>query len=62
MKVLDEEQVRTLLDAVEGTRYYALYYLAVTTGLRQGELLGLKWADFDWENKRFQVQRQLQRQ
>ena len=50
-----------MLDAVEGTRYYALYYLAVTTGLRQGELLGLKWADFDWENKRFQVQRQLQR-
>jgi integrase len=61
MKYFNEEQVRTLLDAVDETRYSALYYLAVTIGLRQGELLGLKWSDFDWENKRFQVQRQLQR-
>jgi len=61
MKYLNEEQVKILLDAVKGTRYYALYYLAVTTGLRQGELLGLRWADFDWQNKRFRVQRQVQR-
>jgi integrase len=61
MLYLTEEQVRVLLDFVSDTRYSALYYLAVTTGLRQGELLGLKWSDFDWKNKRFQVQRQLQR-
>ncbi|MBT3320753.1 MAG: site-specific integrase [Anaerolineae bacterium] len=61
MKYLTEAQVKVLLGAVDETRYSALYYLAVTTGLRQGELLGLKWSDFDWGNKRFQVQRQLQR-
>jgi integrase len=61
MLYLTEAQVRVLLNYVSETRYSALYYLAVTTGLRQGELLGLKWSDFDWENKRFQVLRQLQR-
>jgi integrase len=33
----------------------------VTTGLRQGELLGLKWSDVDWEVPCLKVQRQLQR-
>jgi len=31
-----------------GDRNLALYHLAVTTSLRQGELLGLKWGDIDW--------------
>jgi len=61
MKYLTKEQVKILLSAVQGTRYSALYHLAVTTGLRKGELLGLKWDDVDWENKRLQVRRQLQR-
>jgi integrase len=61
MKTLTADQVRRLLAAVEGTRFEALYYLAVTTGLRQGELLGLKWSDVDWEVPCLKVQRQLQR-
>jgi integrase len=36
-----------LLTAARGDRLAALYVLAVHTGLRQGELLGLKWADLD---------------
>ncbi len=40
-------QVRALLDAVGGERNEALYLVAVHTGLRQGELLGLQWADLD---------------
>jgi integrase len=61
VKTLTAGQVRRLLDAVEGTQFDALYYLAVTTGLRQGELLGLKWSDVDWEVPCLRVQRQLQR-
>jgi len=61
MKTLTDTQVQTLLLAVRGTRYEALYLLAVTTGIRQGELLGLKWADLDWVTRHLSVQRQLQR-
>jgi integrase len=53
--------VRTLLSASKGSRNEALFWLAVTTGMRQGEILGLKWSDLEWVNKRLHVQRQLQR-
>jgi integrase len=61
MKVWTVEQVRTFLTEVEGDRFEALYYIAVTTGLRMGELLGLLWSDLNWETARLQIQRQLQR-
>src|SRR5215203_2070891 len=46
-KALDPDQVRTLLDAASGSRFEALYVVAIHTGLRRGELLGLKWTDVD---------------
>jgi integrase len=61
MKVLNDTQVRNLLLAAQSTPYYALLYIAVSTGLRQGEILGLKWSDLDWSARRLQVQRQVQR-
>ena len=35
--------------------------VAITTGLRKGELLGLKWSDLDWDTNQLNVQRQIQR-
>ncbi len=49
-KVLSPAQVKALLTAAGGTRNEALYVVAVHTGLRQGELLGLKWSDIDLED------------
>src|SRR5215210_5926032 len=46
-EALSRDQVRALLEAARGMRNEALYILAVHTGLRQGELLGLKWTDVD---------------
>jgi integrase len=46
---LDGKQTQTLLKAVSGDRLEALYVLAVHTGMREGELLGLKWEDVDLE-------------
>ena len=45
IRVLNPEEVRRLLRAARGERFEALYVLAVTTGMRQGELLGLKRED-----------------
>jgi integrase len=61
MKTLTAEQVIRLLNFSQGSRYEALYHLAVTTGLRQGELLGLRWSDLDWGTGHLRVQRQLKR-
>ena len=62
MRVLGREQVAAFLDATRDLPAHALYVLAVTTGMRQGELLGLQWADVDLDAARLAVRRALQRQ
>jgi integrase len=47
MRVLDGAEVERLLVAAKGSRYYALFLMAVTTGMRRGELLALQWEDVD---------------
>ena len=59
IRPLTPEQVKVLLDAASGDRLEALYTLAVHTGLRQGELLGLKWEDVDLESGSLHVKRTL---
>jgi integrase len=56
---LNREQVRAFLKAVYGHRLEALYVVAVTAGLREGELLGLRWEDVDLEAGTLQVRRTL---
>src|SRR5215217_3577414 len=58
---LTPEQAKLLLQAAHeaGDRLEALYVLAIHTGLRQGELLGLKWDDVDLEDSSIQVRRTL---
>ena len=59
IRPLMPEQVNVLLSAARGDRLEALYVLAIHTGLRQGELLGLKWEDVDLEGGTLQVRRTL---
>lgn len=63
VKVLSPAEARALLDAARGARNEALYVLALHTGLRQGELLGLKWTDVDMagETGRLSVRRSLKK-
>jgi integrase len=58
-KALSPVQVRALLSAADGERNEALYIVAVHTGLRQGELLGLKWTDADLDTGKLSVRRSL---
>jgi integrase len=59
MRPLSAEEVSMLLEAAQGDRLEALYVLAVTTGMRRGELLGLKWPDVDLEYGRLSIRRAL---
>jgi integrase len=49
-------QVDTLLATVAGHRLEALYHIAVTLGLRRGELVELRWADVNWDAATLTVQ------
>jgi integrase len=57
IKPLNGEQVKRLLEAVRGDKLEALYILAITTGMRSGELLGLRWEDVDLQTGTLQVRR-----
>lgn len=61
MHPLDMGQADRLMNAAEGTRLEALYVLAITTGMRRGELLGLHWADVDLASARLFVRWSLSR-
>ena len=61
-RTLTYEQARRLLKELEGHRHEALYSLMLSTGLRRGEALGLKWRDFDEEARVISVRRQLKRE
>lgn len=52
---LTEDEVKRLLQAVHGDRFYALYRLALNTGMRQGELFGLEWSMVDFANGTIKV-------
>ncbi|HTX90169.1 MAG TPA: tyrosine-type recombinase/integrase [Anaerolineales bacterium] len=48
-QIFTEDEAHRFLDVISGTRLETLYYLALMTGMREGELLGLKWSDIDWK-------------
>jgi integrase len=55
------DQARRLLEALRGHRWEALYVVALATGLRRGELLGLRWKDVDLDSGQITVRHALQR-
>ena len=61
MMILEPNQIATLLNAATGSRIEAILKLALITGMRQGELLGLRWGDVDFASSTIRVRRQLQR-
>lgn len=61
MKTLPAEQLGAFLREAKESGVYELYYLDLATGLRRGELLGLKWEDVDLQNGIIHVRRQVAR-
>jgi integrase len=55
MKVWSAAQLRTFLECCEDDRLYAVWLLMCTTGMRRGEVAGLRWTDLDLDNSRLSV-------
>ena len=61
MQTIPAEQLQAFLQEAKATGVYEMYYIELATGLRRGELLGLKWSDIDWKNGIIKVKRQVAR-
>lgn len=59
MQTWTPEQVATFLDASQVHRLHAAFYLSLMTGMRRGEVLGLKWEDIDFTRSRLTVRNNL---
>ena len=57
-KALTENEVQNLLSAYKDSKYFLLIFIAANTGMRIGEILGLKWSDIDNKNYDITVERQ----
>jgi integrase len=57
LRILTPVQVNTFLAQVDEPKYRTLFMLAIFSGARQGELLGLRWSDIDWDNCQLAIQR-----
>jgi integrase len=57
IKILTPAQINAFLAQVIESKYRTLFVLAVFSGARQGELLGLRWGDVDWESCQLAIQR-----
>lgn len=61
MKTLTADQLSAFLTEAKRSGVYEMYYLELATGLRRGELLGLKWEDVDLDNGVLHIRRQVAR-
>ena len=59
--ILTKPEIATLLHAAEGTSLYLIVLVGVTTGMRRGEILGLRWPDLDLNGGSLTVNRSLER-
>ncbi len=61
VRPLSLEEARNLLASLRGHRFESLFVVAMLTGMRRGEVLGLRWEDIDFEERVIRVTGSLQR-
>ena len=59
MIIWDFDEIESFLNQCKGERHYLTFLLAIYTGIRKGELLGLNWSDIDFNKKFIHIQRSL---
>ena len=59
-QILGDNQLETFLEVIKGQEYWGdFFYVEVMTGLRRGEICGLKWQDIDFEENKLHVNRSV---
>ncbi|RNB79034.1 site-specific integrase [Brevibacillus panacihumi] len=59
MEIWTEDEVRKFLEAAESHRLFGAFHLAVSTGMRMGEILGLRWSDIDFTKRSLSISQAL---
>lgn len=62
MQAIMDTKLDEFLDAIRGHQFEAVYLTDIFTGMRQGEILGLTWADVDFKDGVIHVRKQLQKE
>ena len=61
-QILNDEQLDRFMEVIKSDeRWYDFFYTELTTGLRRGEICGLRWEDFDEQNGRLKIRRSVGR-
>jgi len=56
-RILTLPEIKNFIEAVADLKYQTLFKLAIFSGARQGEILGLKWSDIIWAESQIHIQR-----
>ena len=59
-KAITSAELNQFLDLIRKDEFYYLFFLDIFSGMRQSEILGLRWADIDWNRNSLVVRKQLQ--
>jgi integrase len=57
IRVLSPVEINKFINSAKNQKYRVLFMLAIMSGARQGELIGLKWPDIDWLNNQIHIKR-----
>jgi integrase len=60
IEILEPEQIKEVLEAIRGNPLYPLTVIALATGMRRGEIVGLRWGDVDLDGGSIRVERSLE--
>ena len=61
-QILNDEQLERFMEIIKSDEHwYDFFYTELTTGLRRGEICGLRWEDFDEQNGKLKVRRSVGR-
>ena len=58
---MDSELIKTFINIIKGNRFFNIYFIALFTGMRQGEVLGLTWDCVDFKKGTITIKKQLQK-
>lgn len=60
IRPMEDEEVVKFIEGIQTHRYRLVFLIALFTGMRQGEVLGLSWDNVDWKNNILMIRQQLQ--